>query len=121
MFLKRILEKQLELNDEGNPAWGENTNYYNGKIEEKDIYNLSNKGSMSFIEQIRVLSNSHSTEKLIVLKSKIEEKARTSTERKIKFNDNLYDSNVIESLRQEGFNVIETNDARDGDFITVSW
>lgn len=122
MFLKRILEKQLELNDEGNPAWGENTGYYDGKQEDRDItrfteaYNQSNNNKTTFIEQVRALSNSHSVDKLVSIKSKIKDKARISTERKTRFNFNLYDSNVIELLIQEGFNVVE-----EGDFITVSW
>lgn len=32
-----------------------------------------------------------------------------------------YDKNTIYWLEAEGFNVVETSDQREGDFITVKW
>ena len=67
MSLKRILENQLHLHDEGNPAWGMSGEYGGGygDQEAKDIARLVEvykdvkpkiKEKMNFLKEIQLLS-----------------------------------------------------------------
>ena len=129
MSLKRILENQLHLHDEGNPAWGEHTNFYDGQQEARDIARLAEaykdvkpktKEKMSFLKQVQEMSNNYKSHKIEDIKTRIQRVANMG-KKQIILAQSLYDENAIKWLQAEGFEVKETPDDRDGNFITVKW
>ena len=54
------------------------------------------------------------------MKTRIQTKAMTGN-LQMTLDYSLYDKNVINWLKKEGFEVTETTDQRDGDFITIKW
>lgn len=131
MSLKRILENQLHLHDEGNPAWGMSGEYSGGYADQeaKDIARLveaykdvkpKTKEKMSFLKHVQEISKKYQSPKLDDIKTRIETSAMNGN-KQMTLLYTLYDNNVIKWLQAEGFEVKETPDDRDGDFITIKW
>ena len=77
---------------------------------------------MSFINELNELSQKSNKSELEIeiFKKKLRAKAEQG-ERKGNFSEKFYNKDVIKWLRSEGFDVIEIDDQRDGNYIMVSW
>ena len=75
---------------------------------------------MDFKKELELISESQNSPKLEDIKKRLRNVAsygkKTTT-----FDSDLYDDLVIKWLNAQGFEVKETQDQRQGDFIRVSW
>ena len=75
---------------------------------------------MDFKKELELISESQNSPKLEDIKKRLRNVAsygkKTTT-----FDSDLYDDLVIKWLSAQGFEVKETQDQRQGDFIRVSW
>ena len=75
---------------------------------------------MNFKDELELISKSFESTKLEEIKKRLKNVAsygKTTTT----FDCDLYDELVIKWLQAQGFEVKETQDQRQGDFIRVSW
>lgn len=120
-MLKRILDKQLELNEYEPFGGGVYWEHLESKDNDQHKYvKLQNNKDMGFLEEIQELTANHKSPKLDDVKFRIKKHAANG-ERKMTLDHSLYDNYVQNWLRAQGFSVIETFDQRDGDFITITW
>lgn len=75
---------------------------------------------MNFKEELQILSGNHDSPKLKHVKS-ILKKVASNGERTTTLDSDLYDKRVVNWLKAQGFEVTETIDHRQGDFLRVSW
>jgi hypothetical protein len=75
---------------------------------------------MNFKEELQTLSENHNSPKLEYVKS-ILKKVASNDEKTTTLDSNLYDEWVVNWLKAQGFEVKETLDQRQGDFLRVSW
>lgn len=118
-MLKRILDNQLHLHDEGNPAWGMSGNPYGYKSqEEKDIERFAefaqslsssnSKGplpeSKNFADELKEMSNKFVSPKLEGVK-RVLKSAATQGNKEVSLAANQIDDYVIKWLEKEGLKV----------------
>ena len=75
---------------------------------------------MNFKEELQTLSENHNSPKLENVKS-ILKKVASNGEKTTTLDSNLYDKWVVNWLKAQGFEVKETLDKRQGDFLRVCW
>jgi hypothetical protein len=74
----------------------------------------------NFLQEVQTLTKNYNSPKIQEIKKRIKVAAATGKTRAT-FMYTFYDKDTINWLESEGFIVTETNDFRDGDFITVTW
>jgi|TARA_R110002124_G_scaffold41983_1_gene129514 hypothetical protein len=75
---------------------------------------------MNFKEELQTLKENHNSPKLENVKSILKKKA-SDGENTATLDSNLYDKWVVNWLKAQGFEVKETLDQRQGDFLRVTW
>lgn len=75
---------------------------------------------MDFIKELQIISESQNHPKLEEIKRRLKNVASYG-KRETTFDLDLYDELVVKWLKAQGFDVKETLDQRQGDFIRVSW
>jgi len=75
---------------------------------------------MDFIKELQIISESQNSPKLEEIKRRLKNVASYG-KRETTFDSDLYDELVVKWLKAQGFDVKETLDQRQGDFIRVSW
>lgn len=75
---------------------------------------------MDFKKEIQALTEAYSSPKLLEVR-RVMKRAATSGMNQIVLASHLYDDWIIQWLKEQGFQVEETRDQREGDFLTVSW
>ena len=75
---------------------------------------------MNFKEELQTLSENHNSPKLEHVKS-ILKKVASNGEKTTTLDSQFYDIWVIKWLIAQGFDVKETLDQREGDFIRIKW
>lgn len=76
--------------------------------------------TMNFAEELNNIAKRYQAPKLEALKAKLKSEAESGKTDTI-LSHTFYDSWCIDWLRDQGFEVEETVDQRDGSFIKVSW
>lgn len=130
MSVKRILENQLHLHDEGNPAWGEHTNFYDGQQEARDIARLAEAHKdvkpnpyrfppKNFCEELKELSKAFVSPKLEEVKRILLDKAALGLkEATLKANE--IDTYTTKWLKEQGVIVKENwSGTREDGYSTV--
>lgn len=75
---------------------------------------------MDFKKEIQALTEAYSSSKLSEVK-RVMKRAATNGMNQTVLASHLYDGWMIQWLKGQGFQVKETHDQREGDFLTVSW
>lgn len=75
---------------------------------------------MNFKEELQTLSENYDSPRLEHVKS-ILKKVASNGERLTVLDGNLYDKWVVNWLRAQGFDLEETCDQREGNFLRVTW
>lgn len=102
MSVKRILENQLHLHDEGNPAWGMSglPSNFSEKLVRKDIVNKPK----TFIEELKGLNEQYVSPKLEDVKAKLRLQAKSGN-KMVTFKSDDIDLYVVKWLKDEGLTV----------------
>ena len=75
---------------------------------------------MNFKEELQTLSENHNSPKLEHVKN-ILKKVASNGEKTTTLDSHLYDKWIVNWLKAQEFDVKETSDHRQGDFLRVSW
>lgn len=130
MLLNRILNNQLHLHDEGNPAWGMSEPYGRETKEEQTkklmnslMGNTFPKTPKNFAEELRELSNNYVSPKLDKIKNTLSITAALG-DRKKNFSKSELDDYSIKWLKEQGLKVEDkwTGTREEGQsYYEISW
>lgn len=128
MSVKRILENQLHLHDEGNPAWGMSGGY--GDHKARDIHRIAEvhkyvkpitykSAPKNFCEELKELSAGFVSPKLDEVKRILREKAASGL-REVTLRANEVDTYTTKWLKEQGIMVKENwSGTREDGYSTV--